>query len=68
MAQVEARTITKSLSHFTITTQKLHIILMKFTNVDSDRSATWYDRHWGEDTPSRGRRRIPIQLENGVRI
>ncbi|PTB69931.1 hypothetical protein BBK36DRAFT_1110246 [Trichoderma citrinoviride] len=36
--------------------------------IDSNRSTTWYDRQWGEETPSKGWYWVPIQLENGIRI
>ncbi|RFU75587.1 hypothetical protein TARUN_6647 [Trichoderma arundinaceum] len=36
--------------------------------VDPKRSTTWYDRQWGEGTPTKGWHWVPIQLENGIRI
>jgi hypothetical protein len=36
--------------------------------IDSKRSTTWYDRQWGDTTPTQGWHWFPIQLDNGIRI
>ncbi|UKZ62353.1 uncharacterized protein TrAtP1_003603 [Trichoderma atroviride] len=36
--------------------------------IDSRRSTTWYDRQWGDATPTQGWHWFPIQLDNGIRI